>query len=100
MSEAELMKVLSENFGNLHPLSRLIVRGCVGRPFLLAGASATLRGWLRLGEHVPAERLSKGACSVLANLLYWGASAETLGAATMRRVFRDEAGAGAAPSSL
>ena len=65
--EFDLCVLRQKNSG---PLRRLLVRGCIGRTVPFTAATKALRGLLRLGEVVPADSVSKGACSVLANLLY------------------------------
>lgn len=91
MGAGEVKCQLGENWRRLHPLNRWLVRRCVGRSVPFATATTALRGILRLGEVVPARVVSKAACSVLANLLYWDASAQVLGGTAIREVFRERA---------
>jgi glycosyltransferase involved in cell wall biosynthesis len=83
------VEVLRDNFGRLHPLSRIVVRGMVGRRIPLAALTASLRGYLRISEVVPVRPLSNAACGLLANLLYWSASAEALSKGAVDRIFHD-----------
>jgi len=79
LGETTLLEMLSDNWLRLNPALRWVVKSCIGSPFRHSAARALLRGHLRLARHVPLPLLSDKACSLLANLLYWQASAQTLG---------------------
>jgi glycosyltransferase involved in cell wall biosynthesis len=87
LGEDMLLQTLADNFSRLNPLSRWLVRGCVGRTLPLGAATAVLKSSLRLSERFPGP-FAKPACSVLANLLYWDASAKALGGGRIDEVFR------------
>jgi len=65
-----------------------LVSQCIGTPQRYAAASATLRGWLKLGAAVDMPIAAGQVCGALANLIYWDASARTLGEARARQVFQ------------
>lgn len=77
--EDNLLETLSGNWGRLNPMTRWFVFGCLGRPLRHSAARLLLRSHLRVAQRVPLPLLSEQVCSVLANLLYWQASSETLG---------------------
>jgi GT2 family glycosyltransferase len=64
---------------DLHPLTRLAVRGCSGRHTIGRTAKTLLSGVIRaVGTPWPTASVSLAACGCLANLLYWDAAAQAL----------------------
>jgi GT2 family glycosyltransferase len=86
--EDDLVQELADNFGRLHRLSRWLVLRSVGRQIPFVAAKSLLRSTLRLSEYLPVDALAQPACSALANLLYWNASAKELGTETIGEIFR------------
>ena len=79
LGEAELIDMLSGNWNRLHPATRWLLKACLDKPLRHSAARALLRQHLQLAERLKIPMLSEKVCSVLANLLYWQASAEALG---------------------
>lgn len=79
LGEAALLDMLGYKWLQLDPTMRRLIRSCIGHPLRHSAARALLRGHLRFTRHLPVPVFSEKACSVLANLLYWQASAERLG---------------------
>jgi len=84
--EEHLVMMLSENWQRLHPATRVLVKRCLDRPLRYAAAKQALRGWLQLAERVHTPLATSKTCSVLANLVYWQASATAVGPALARRI--------------
>jgi GT2 family glycosyltransferase len=89
--EGHLEGILAENYSRLHPLNKILVRGCVGHEKPFALATNALRGLLKLSEAAGKPALAGAACGALANLLYWSASADALGGTTMQELFQRDA---------
>lgn len=87
LGQDELVDVLANNFSRIHPATRWLVGQCVGRPRRHAVARRVLHGLLRLEERVQMPLASEQVCGALANLIYWEASAETLGEEPIQRIF-------------
>jgi glycosyltransferase involved in cell wall biosynthesis len=86
LGDEEFMRTLAGNFGRLNPLTRELVSSCLGHPLRTAAAKRALRGWLGLGQAARFTPAVSQACSALANLIYWQASAEALGRERWRQV--------------
>jgi glycosyltransferase involved in cell wall biosynthesis len=84
--EEHLVMMLGENWRRLHPASRALISRCLDHPLRYQAATRALRGWLELADRSGRPLGTSKACSVLANLLYWQASAKELGPALTRRV--------------
>ena len=87
LGEEKFVRTLGGNFGRMNPLTRLLVVSCVGHARRHAIATRTLREWLKLSESSKARVAVSQACSALANLNYWQASADTLGREKLARIF-------------
>jgi GT2 family glycosyltransferase len=79
LGDAAMLDILGDNWRRLRPVTRWFVRGCIAHPARRSTAELLLRNHLRLAERVPVPLLSSQVCSLLAGLLYWQASADTLG---------------------
>lgn len=86
--EDALLEALAANWGRVNPATRWLVSICLGRPIRHSAARLLLRSHLRLARRLPLPLLSEQVCGVLANLLYWQASSETLGPERAARVLR------------
>ncbi len=82
----ELIRTLAGNFGRLNPLTKRLVLACLGHPRRSQAARIGLRRWLLLAEKTGVTPTVSQACSALANLIYWQASAEALGPERWRSV--------------
>jgi hypothetical protein len=69
----------TQEFHYRHPLNRLVVRACLGRPALMRAAIGALRGAVYVAERVGAEKPAVLALSGIFNLLYWQGVADELG---------------------
>lgn len=83
-----LVRVLAENFARLHPYARALLRQIVGHPRREIRASAALHACLASPASARLPTLAHRTCSLLANLLYWRASAVELGPARYAAVLR------------
>lgn len=83
-----LIRVLAENFARLHPYARGLLRHIVGQPLLERSTSVALHGYLVSPAAPRLPIVSQRSCSLLANLLYWRASATELGPARYAEVLR------------
>jgi glycosyltransferase involved in cell wall biosynthesis len=83
-----LGEVLAENFSRINPATRWLVMKCTLRPRRYAAARRVLRHALELEERAKVRFGSGQICGALANLIYWEATAETVGEAQLRRIFR------------
>jgi glycosyltransferase involved in cell wall biosynthesis len=81
-------QVLSANYRRLHPLNRLLVRGCVGQKGAFFVVTSVIKSYLKLSQEVGQPEFAGAACGALANLLYWQASREALGTEALEKVFR------------
>ncbi|HEY6556000.1 MAG TPA: glycosyltransferase [Polyangiaceae bacterium] len=81
-----LIRVLAENFARLHPYARTLLRRVVGQPLLDKSASAVLHAYLASPAAPRMPIISLRTCSLLANVLYWRASAAELGPARYAEV--------------
>ena len=88
LGEEQLVDVLARNFSRIHPATRWLVGQCVGNPRRHAAACRVLRGVLELEARVQVPVASEQVCGALANLIYWEASAQTLGAEPIQQIFR------------
>lgn len=86
IDEAEMIELLAGNLSRLHVATRVVLNGCLGRPGVRDAVERALNGWLQSSAAQRAPAVSSKVCSVLANLLYWQASAEALGDARFGRV--------------
>ncbi|MGH2355432.1 MAG: hypothetical protein ACRDJN_27810, partial [Chloroflexota bacterium] len=68
-------------FHQRHPLTRLMVRLCLGRPPLVQGAVLALRGVAAVADRARANRAATLALSGIFNLLYWQGVSDELGGA-------------------
>jgi glycosyltransferase involved in cell wall biosynthesis len=75
----QLLETLSGNWNRLNPATRLLVKSCLGSRTRHSAARLLLRSHLQLALRLKRPMFAQQACSVLANLLYWEASAEALG---------------------
>ena len=71
--------VLGKNWRGLQPVLRRMVQAALPRPRARKTLVASLRAGLELMAAFPATRAGSAACSLLANLLYWGSARATLG---------------------
>ncbi len=74
-----LIELLAGNYERLHLGTRLLLRSCRDRPALERAARQALRSFLLSKTATRVPSVSDKVCGVLANLLYWQASAEALG---------------------
>ena len=81
------IEVLSDNWRHLHAITRGVVRSCIGHPRRHAAATRSIRALLEASQALPDRRLARRACSILANLIYWEASAKELGPERAAQVF-------------
>lgn len=79
LGQAEMLDMLAWNWSKLHPAVKWIVGGCIENPRRHEAVRKVLHGQLELARRVPMPLLADKACSLLANLLYWQASARALG---------------------
>ena len=79
LGESTLLEMLSENWQRLNPALRWVVRSCIGNPQRHAAIRSVLRAHLEAARRLELSLMSDKACSLLANLCYWEASAQTLG---------------------
>ena len=85
-------------FHSRNPLTRALVKMCVGRPRLVAGARALLRGVVSAADAVGVgPRWTGYILSGIFNLMYWQGAAEELGG---RQAVLDALADGARVSSL
>jgi glycosyltransferase involved in cell wall biosynthesis len=87
LGEAEMLEMLSGNWRRLNPATRWVLRACLDHPRRHAAARMLLRSHLQVARRLPLPLLSEKVCSVLAGLLYWQASSDTLGPARAKIVF-------------
>ncbi|HVY25559.1 MAG TPA: glycosyltransferase family 2 protein [Polyangiaceae bacterium] len=87
LGEAEMLELLSGNWQRLNPASRWVILQCLNHPRRHRAARLLLRSHLNVARKLPLPLLSEKACSLLAGLLYWQASADTLGPERARVVF-------------
>jgi GT2 family glycosyltransferase len=87
LGDAELDDVLSKNWSRLHAITRAVVRRCATRPAAFQAMKWSLMRALELEAAAPRPVLANKLCSVLANVAYWQASAEALGAERASRIF-------------
>jgi hypothetical protein len=85
--EPTLLAVLAQNWNRLHVTTQQMVRFCAGRPGRTRHLAQALRGGLALGRIAPRSKPILGACSLLANLLYWDACLTELGPERTARMF-------------
>jgi GT2 family glycosyltransferase len=79
LGEARRHAHLASLWQDLHPLTRLAVRSCAGRPAASGAARRLLSATIRaVGIPAPMSRASLAACGCLANLLYWDGAAKAL----------------------
>jgi glycosyltransferase involved in cell wall biosynthesis len=81
------VEVLSDNWRNLHSITRGVVKSCLGHPLRHEAACRSIRALLEASQALPDRRFARHACSILANLIYWEASAKELGPARAAQVF-------------
>jgi GT2 family glycosyltransferase len=87
LGESELFEILAGNWSRVHPATRGLVSRCIDHPKRHAAATFALKSWLTLGAKAKLPVATAQACGALANLIYWEASARTLGRAQAARVF-------------
>jgi hypothetical protein len=87
LGESHLVEILADNWSHVHPLSRWLVKRCLGRALPREVASRALSGYLRLAEAATVPLLTNQVCGALANLSYWDASVTTMGDELAERVF-------------
>ena len=86
LGEGEAERFLAGNMSRIHPASRWLVKTCIGKPRRAALAQRLLRGVLEAEAALKAPVASDQLCGVLANLIYWQASAEALGDNRLRGI--------------
>ncbi len=87
LGEEQLLETLAQNWSRVHPATHWLVTHCIGSTRRYAAARLALRNWLKLGAKVKFPLAADEVCGALANVIYWQASARTLGEARARRVF-------------
>jgi GT2 family glycosyltransferase len=75
----EALACATREFVYRHPLTRLLVRGCVGHPGRVRLALSLLRGTARAADRLGAHRPAGLVLSGVFNLLYWQGVADELG---------------------
>jgi glycosyltransferase involved in cell wall biosynthesis len=88
LGEEQLLETLAQNWSRVHRATHWLVNRCIGNPLCYAAATRSLRSWLKVGAAVDLPIAAEQVCGALANVIYWEASARTLGEARSRRVFR------------
>jgi glycosyltransferase involved in cell wall biosynthesis len=88
LGEEQLIETLSDNWSHIHPLTHWLVSRCLVSPRGHAAACLALRRWLELSAAAKLPLAADQVCGALANLNYWKASSEALGAARAARVFQ------------
>ncbi len=88
LGEAEMIEVLAGNLSRLHVGTRAVLRACFRRDELFGVTAKAIRGFLQSRAATLAAGLADKSCSVLANVLYWRASAEALGPERLGRLIR------------
>lgn len=88
-----LLATLAENFRDLHPAQRAFLLQVLDRPAARRKADVALRAYLESPLAPRAPRATLRVCSLLANLHYWQASANALGAERFAEVRRRARGA-------
>ena len=78
--------VLAGNWKRLHPLQRAVLRVLLVAPAVGAATLGAIKIFLGLSLSRRLSKVARGACSLLANGLYWQASLRTLGPERARRV--------------
>jgi glycosyltransferase involved in cell wall biosynthesis len=87
LGEDFLVDILAGNLSRVHPLTRWLVGRCVAHPRRQAVATQLLKGFLNSASKTGITVGAGQACGVLANLIYWEASAEALGRELAARAF-------------
>jgi len=86
LGEPQMLEILRENWNRLHPVMRALVGFCLNKPRRHSVLCAALRADLKLAERAGIQIATEPVCSVLASLLYWQASFDTLGPARAEHV--------------
>lgn len=87
-SQEDFLATLAENFGDLHPAQRAVLTQALRRPAARRPIERALRSYLEAPVARRAPRVALRVCSLLANLLYWQASASALGPARFAEIQR------------
>lgn len=87
LGDEHLVKMLANNWCDLHAGTRWLVYRCRNHPHRQSLAALVLRSWLKLGAAARLPLLADPVCGALANLIYWDASARALGKERTERVF-------------
>lgn len=87
-AQEHLLSTLAGNFNRLHVGTRWLLKVCLGRPRAARLAERSLKGWLGSSVAGRSPAVSSRVCSLLANLLYWQASADAMGAARFEELLR------------
>lgn len=85
--DEHLVMMLGDNWRRLHPLTRSVVSHCIHDPVRFAAATQSMQSVLKLEDKLGRSVVGQRVCSVLANLIYWKASAKEMGIARAARVF-------------
>lgn len=88
LGEDEMLETLAQNWSRVHSATHWLVTQCIGNPKRYGAAVAALRKWLELGAALDMPIAAGQVCGALANLIYWDASARTLGETRARHVFK------------
>jgi len=87
LGEEQMLDTLAGNFSRLPLAVRLVLRRVLLESSGLSGAAErALTSWLTSRAAHVAPSVSSKACSALANLLYWQASAHALGSSRLQRM--------------
>ncbi len=87
-SQEALLEVLGGNLARLHSTQRAVVLRAIRAPLAYRGLERTLCQFLESKLAKRSDRVALRVCSLLANLLYWRASAEALGPDRFDEVLR------------
>ncbi|MEI9941342.1 MAG: glycosyltransferase family 2 protein [Pseudomonadota bacterium] len=87
LGEEQLLETLAQNWSRIHLATHWLVNRCVWNPLRYSLATRALRSWLQMGAALELPVAADQVCGALANVIYWQASARTLGKARAERVF-------------
>jgi len=87
LGEEHLIDTLAHNWSRIHPLTHWLVKRCLSNPRRHQAAVLALRSCLKLEAAGGVAVAADPICGALANLIYWQASAQTLGDARAKQIF-------------
>src|SRR5581483_12487454 len=88
----EALEYAAYEFHRRHPLTRLLVRGCVGRRWLRGASVRLLRGVVEAAERLAIRQIAWPSLSAIFNLLYWQGMYDELGGLSVRHALDEGRG--------